>query len=66
MTVLIVGTEELEPLVIFSRDDSDLRVTFAAITHRTLHNSDPFVGSQVVIFGALLFPEANFQKPTLV
>ena len=43
----------------FSSDDSGLRFTFAAITHRTLQNSDPFVSLRVVIFGAMLLSEAN-------
>ena len=34
VTVLVVSTEEFEPFVIFSSDDSDLRSTFAAITHQ--------------------------------
>ncbi len=29
------------------------RLTFAAITHQTLYHSNPFVGLQVVMFGAL-------------
>ena len=59
MAVLIVGTEEFEQLVIFSYDDSDLCFTFAAITQQALHNSYPFFSSRVVIFHAMLLPEAN-------
>jgi hypothetical protein len=66
MTVLIVVTEELEPLVNFSNDDSDLRFTFAAITHQTLHNLDPSFDLRVVIFGALLLPEANVDRKLLM
>ncbi len=39
-----------------------MRFTFVAInhvTHRALHNSDPFFSSQVVVFGSLLLPEAT-------
>ncbi len=35
------------------------RVLHAAIIYQVLHNSDPFLSSQVAIFGALLLPEAN-------
>jgi hypothetical protein len=67
VTVLVVHTEEFEPLVIFSSDDSDLRSAFAAITHRALYNLDPFVGSRVVIFGVLLLlAEANVGRKLLM
>ena len=59
MTVLIVGTEEFGQLITTPGDDSDLRFTFAAITQRAPHNSDPFVILRVEIIGAMLFPEAN-------
>ncbi len=66
MTVLVVGTEEFEPLVIFSCEDSAQRIAFAAIMHWTLVHSDPFVRARVVIFGALQFPEANIGFKLLV
>jgi hypothetical protein len=59
VTVLVVGTVEFEPLVIWSGDDSDLHFTFAVISQWTLHNSDPFASSRVVILGAMQLPEAN-------
>ncbi len=59
MTVLVVGTEEFEPLVVFSGEDSTQRMTFAAIMHWTLVQSDPFVSARVVIFGTLQLPEAD-------
>ena len=38
MAVLIMGTKEFEQLVIFPGDYSDLRFTFAVITHLALHH----------------------------
>ena len=65
MTGLIMGTVEFEPLVMFSCDDSDLCLTLAAITHRALRNSIPFVSSRIVIFRTLLLPEANISVKLL-
>ena len=36
---------EFDPLVIFSCADSDLCFAFAAIMHRALVNTDPFVSA---------------------
>ncbi len=66
MTVLVVGTEEFEQLVIFSCEGSAQRIAFAAIMHWTLEHSDPFVSARVVIFGALQFPEADIGFKLLV
>ena len=62
MAVLIVGTKEFEQRVIFSGDDSDMRITFAAITQQALHNSYPFFSSRVVIFCAMLLSEGNISR----
>ncbi len=66
MTVLVVGTEEFELLVVFSSEDSAQCITFAEIRHWTLVHSDPSVSARVVIFGALQFPEANIGFKLLV
>ncbi len=66
VTVLVVGAVEFEPLVIFSCDDSDLCFTFAAIIHRALENSDPFVSMRVEIFLPLLLPKAHIGVKLLV
>ncbi len=52
VTVLVVGTEEFEPLVIFSNEDSAQRVAFAAM-HWTLVHLDPFVS----------WARCSFQRP---
>ncbi len=66
VTVLVMGAEEFEPLVIFSSEDSVQRVAFAAIMHWTLVHSDPFVSARVVIFSALQSSEANIGIKLLV
>ena len=45
VTVLVVVAVEFDPLVIFSCADSDLCFSFAAIMHRALVNTDPFVSA---------------------
>ena len=57
MAGIIMQTEEFEPVVNLSCDDSDLRFAFAAIFHQARHNSDPLISSRVVIFFVMLLPE---------
>ena len=63
VVVLIMRTKELEPLVIFSGDGSDLRGkfthNFAAIIHRTQKTSNPFSCPRIVICSAVLLREGN-------
>ena len=66
MALLIMGTVEFEPLVIFSGDDPDLCLTLAAMIQRALHNSDPLKLSRVVIFRTVLLPEGNISVKLLV
>ena len=51
------GTEEFEPLVIFSGHDPYLCLTFTAMIHRTHEHMNPFICSRIPLFFALLLPE---------
>jgi hypothetical protein len=62
MYAISVFVKVFEPLVIFSSDDSDLRLTFAAITHLALHNSDPLVSSQVSSCNIPLYAASRGQR----
>ena len=57
MAILIVGTEEFEPLVTFSSHDPYLCLTFTAMIYRTHEHMNPFICSRIPIWVALLLPE---------
>ena len=66
VTGLIMCTKELEPLVIFPGNDSDLRSTFAhnfaAIFELALETLDPDNLPRLVIFCAMLLSEDNIRQ----